>query len=63
MKRGEELSRHQVLLYKGDFEKLSSINRRRRATQIIRHLVRQHLEAVEAKVAPMERQIEEMENV
>lgn len=50
MKIIEELQRHQILLYQGDFERLSSFYRRRKATEVIRILVRRHLEEIDARI-------------
>ena len=53
----EDLSHHHILLYKGDFAKLASFYRDRSPTDIIRTLVRRHLERLEE-----EWQKKEMEN-
>lgn len=50
MKSLTKLTRHQILLYDGDFDRLSEIYHRRKATEIIRTLVRNHIAAVEARV-------------
>jgi len=50
-KTRERLTRHQILLFEGDFDRLSDIYRRRRATEVIRTLVRKHLDAVDARFA------------
>ena len=47
MKSPEKLTRHQILLFEGDFDKLSDIYRRRRATEVVRTLVREHLRRVD----------------
>jgi len=49
MKSAEKLTRHQILLYEGDFDKLNDIYRRRRATEVVRLLVRRHLNEIEAR--------------
>ena len=49
MKSPEKLTRHQILLYEGDFDKLNDIYRRRRATEVVRLLVRRHLQAIEER--------------
>ncbi len=49
MKSPEKLTRHQILLYEGDFDKLNDIYRRRRATEVVRLLVRRHLNEIEAR--------------
>lgn len=49
MKSPEKLTRHQVLLFEGDFDRLSDIYRRRRATEVIRLLVRRHLVEVDSR--------------
>lgn len=49
MKSPEKLTRHQILLFEGDFDKLSDIYRRRRATEVIRTLVREHLRKVDSR--------------
>lgn len=54
MKSLDKLTRHQILLYEGDFERLSEIYRRRKATEIVRTLVRNHIAAVEAKMREKE---------
>lgn len=47
MKSPDKLTRHQVLLYEGDFDKLSALYRRRSATEVIRTLVRNFLNDIE----------------
>lgn len=49
MKSPEKLTRHQILLFEGDFDRLSDIYRRRRATEVIRILVRRHLQEIDAR--------------
>jgi hypothetical protein len=49
MKSPEKLTRHQILLFEGDFDRLSDIYRRRRATEVIRLLVRRHLMEVDSR--------------
>lgn len=49
MKTIDPLTRHQILLYKGDFDRLNEIYRRRKATEVVRLLVRQHLDQIDAK--------------
>ena len=49
MKSQEKLTRHQVLLFDGDFDRLSEIYRRRKATEVVRLLVRRHLQEVDAR--------------
>ena len=45
----EELTRHNILLFKGDFTRLDELYQHRSATDVVRTLVRKHIEAVEAK--------------
>ena len=49
MKSPTKLTRHQILLFEGDFDRLSDIYRRRRATEVIRILVRRHLEEIDVR--------------
>lgn len=49
MKSTEKLTRHQILLYEGDFDKLNDIYRRRSATEVVRLLVRRHLHDIEER--------------
>jgi hypothetical protein len=44
------LTRHQVLLYKGDFQALNDIYSSRSATEVIRELVRIHINHCNAKL-------------
>lgn len=44
------LTRHQVLLYKGDFSALNDIYSSKSATEVIRELVRAHIVAVQRKL-------------
>lgn len=46
----DKLTRHQILLYRGDFERLKNIYALHSPTSIIRDLVRSHLNRVEAKL-------------
>jgi hypothetical protein len=48
-KSPEKLTRHQVMLFEGDLDRLSDIYRRRRATEVIRILVRRHLSEVDSR--------------
>lgn len=50
MKTTEELTRHQILLFKGDFFRLSELYQQRSPTEVVRLLVRKHIEAVEAQL-------------
>jgi hypothetical protein len=45
----DKLTRHQILLYRGDFERLKNIYANHSPTSIVRELVRAHLHRVEAK--------------
>lgn len=45
-KSSEPLSRHQILLFEGDFDRLSNIYTKRSPTEVIRLLVRQHIEQI-----------------
>lgn len=60
MRRLDELTRHQVLLFKGDFDKLHRLHRNRKVTEVIRILVRRHIETLEQTRAPV---VEEKVNV
>lgn len=44
------LTRHQVLLYKGDFSTLNDIYSSKSATEVIRELVRAHIVAVQQRL-------------
>lgn len=44
------LTRHQILLYKGDFQRINDLYSSKSATEVIRQLVRQHIIAVEKKL-------------
>lgn len=44
------LTRHQVLLYRGDFTRLNELYSSKSATEVIRELVRKHIMQVEARV-------------
>lgn len=47
----DKLTRHQVLLFEGDMERLRNIHTGKLSpTNVIRQLVRNHLERVEAKL-------------
>jgi hypothetical protein len=46
----DKLTRHQILLYSGDFERLKNIYVNHSPTSIVRELVRAHLHRVEAKL-------------
>jgi hypothetical protein len=46
----DKLTRHQILLYSGDFERLKNIYANHSPTSIVRELVRAHLHRVEAKL-------------
>jgi hypothetical protein len=50
----ETLTRHQLLLFEGDFEKLNSFYQHRSATEVIRTLVRRHIESIEIKLRETE---------
>jgi hypothetical protein len=50
----ERLSHHHILLYHGDFDRLSEIYHIKKPTVVIRDLVRKHIEAVEARLAERE---------
>jgi hypothetical protein len=58
----DKLTRHQILLYRGDFERLKNIYALHSPTSIIRDLVRSHLNRVEAKNREAERIMREKEN-
>jgi hypothetical protein len=45
------LTRHQILLYQGDFSRLAEIYSSKSASEVIRELVDRHLRAVEARLA------------
>ena len=47
MRNLDELTRHQIRLHKGDFEKLERLHRNRKPTDVIRILVRRHIDALE----------------
>lgn len=47
MRSIEKLTRHQVLLYPGDFERLSRMTRNGSASALIRELVRKYIEATD----------------
>lgn len=49
MKSLEPLSHHHVILYAGDFDRLKEIYSRRKATEVIRTLVRNHIIQIEVK--------------
>lgn len=49
MNNPEPLHRHQILLYKGDFERLQSIYQTKKPTSVIRDLVRKHVDEIERK--------------
>jgi hypothetical protein len=42
----DKLTRHQILLYRGDFERLKNIYANHSPTSIVRELVRAHLHRV-----------------
>lgn len=44
-----ELTRHQILLAKGDWEKLQHYHRNRTTTEVIRLLVQRHLREMEVR--------------
>lgn len=44
------LTRHQILLYKGDFQRLNDIYSSKSATEVIRELVRRHITDVERRL-------------
>jgi hypothetical protein len=44
------LTRHQILLYEGDFGRLNEIYVSKSASEVIRELVDRHLRAVEARL-------------
>lgn len=46
----EKLTRHQILLYAGDMDRLKAIWHNRSPTSVIRDLVRQHCDRVETKL-------------
>lgn len=55
MKRSSDLlSRHQVILYRGDWEKLQTLHPNNATTEIIRTLVRRHIQRVEQEMADKE---------
>jgi hypothetical protein len=56
MRTVEKLTRHQVLLYPGDFERLSRMTRGGGAGTIIRELVRRYLIATDQM---MEKELED----
>jgi len=47
MRTVEKLTRHQILLYPGDFERLSRMTRNGSASALVRELVRKYIEATE----------------
>lgn len=47
MKYTERLTRHQILLFEGDFAKLDELYSHRSATEVVRILVRRHIQAIE----------------
>lgn len=47
MKSPERLTRHQILLFEGDFAKLDELYTHRSATEVVRILVRKHIIAIE----------------
>lgn len=49
MRSNEPLQRHQILLHRGDYERLGELFRDRSAAEIIRALVRKFIEDVEDK--------------
>lgn len=49
MKSLEPLSHHHIILFEGDFDRLKEIYSRRKATEVIRTLVRNHITQLEAK--------------
>lgn len=50
----ENLTRHQLLLFEGDFAKLNSLYQHRSATEVIRKLVRDHINRVEERLREKE---------
>lgn len=55
----DRLTRHQILLYRGDFDRLKNIYAHHSPTSIIRDLVRGHLDRVEAMNREKERILRE----
>ena len=50
------LTRHQVLLYRGDFARLNELYSTKSATEVIRELVHKHIGQVEARVKELEKE-------
>lgn len=48
------LTRHQVLLYEGQFERLNEIYSSRSASEVIRQLVDNHLKLIEQRLKEQE---------
>lgn len=42
-------SKHLIRLYRGDFKRLSDLYSKKKPNEVIRHLVRDHINAVEAQ--------------
>jgi hypothetical protein len=47
----DKLTRHQVLLFEGDWDRLNRIYTNKSATSVIRDLVRSHCDRVESELA------------
>lgn len=45
-----KLTRHQILLFPGDYERLGELYVSRRAAEVIRTLVRKHIELIEQRL-------------
>jgi hypothetical protein len=52
MRSRETLTLHLIRLYEGDFDKLAEIHTHRKPNEVIRLLVRRHIEQVQAQTAP-----------
>jgi hypothetical protein len=52
------LTRHQVLLYKGEFQQLNDIYSSKSATEVIRELVHRHIEEVREKLKKQEKEFQ-----
>ena len=50
MKSLTPLKRHQILLYDGDYNRLGELYSEKSASEVVRTLVRKHIEAVEARL-------------
>lgn len=50
------LTRHQILLYKGDFEKINDLYSSQSATAVIRELVHRHIASCERRLAEIQKE-------